>query len=91
MATLHAEPTPNPNSIKFASDDGHFLEEGMAAYSSEEEAEENPLARRLFSVPGVDDVFITPAFVTVSKRASTDWNQVKPKIESVLQEYLEES
>ncbi len=91
MSTIRAEPTPNPNSLKFTTDDESFLDEGMAAFSSKEEAEGHALAHRLFSISGVDDVFITPAFVTVSKRDGAEWTQAKPKIEAVLQEHLEEN
>lgn len=89
MATTQAESTPNPNSLKFTTDDGFFLDDGMAAYSSEEEAEDDPLAHRLFSISGVVDVFITPQFVTVSKAPRADWNSVKPDVETVLAEHLE--
>lgn len=90
MATIHAEPTPNPNSIKFSTSNGRFLDGNMAAFSSKDEAEDHPLANRLFSVGGVEDVFITPDFVTVSKQPSTNWNHLKPKVETILQEHLDE-
>lgn len=90
MATTHAESTPNPNSLKFTADEGRFLEEGMISVSSAESAEEHDLARRLFSLSGVEDVFITPEFVTVTKQAAADWTHTKPKIETILQEHLEE-
>lgn len=89
MTTPQAEKTPNPNSLKFTTSSGAFRKEGIAAYSSLDEAENDPLARRLFSVSGVDDVFITPKFVTVSKESSTGWSEVKPEIEDVLSEYLD--
>jgi hypothetical protein len=88
MATAQAEPTPNPNSLKFTTDDGPF-HDGMAAYSSAEEAADHPLAHRLFSVSGVDDVFITPQFVTVSKAPDVDWDNVKSDVETILTEHLE--
>lgn len=90
MSTLRAEPTPNPNSLKFTTDSESFLDEGMAAFSSKEEAEGHPLAHRLFSISGVNDVFITPGFVTVSKQDGTEWAHAKPKVEAVLQEHLEQ-
>jgi hypothetical protein len=89
MATTQAESTPNPNSLKFTTDDGFFLDDGMAAYSSEEEVKDDPLAQRLFSISGVVDVFITPQFVTVSKAPAVDWSSIKPDVETVLTEHLE--
>lgn len=90
MKTPNAEQTPNPNSLKFTSPGGAFREEGIAAYSSRDEADSDPLARRLFSLSGVDDVFITPQFVTVSKEPSVGWDQLKPDVEAILADFLEE-
>ncbi len=89
MATTHAESTPNPNSLKFTTNDGPFLQDGVAAFTSAEEAEDHPLAKRLFAVSGIEDVFITPQFVTVSKAPQVDWSAVKPDVEAILEEYLE--
>jgi hypothetical protein len=89
MATTHAESTPNPNSLKFTTNDGLFLQDGVAAFTSAEEAKAHPLAKRLFSVSGIEDVFITPEFVTVSKAPDVDWSAVKPDVEAILAEYLE--
>lgn len=89
MATTQAERTPNPNSLKFTTDDGPFLQDGVAAYSSEEEAKNNLLAQQLFAIAGVEDVFITPEFVTVSKAETVEWSSVKPDVETILTEHLE--
>jgi len=91
MATTQAESTPNPNSLKFTTENGPFLRTGVAAFTSAEEAEANPLAKRLFSVSGVEDVFITPEFVTVSKAPHVDWDAVTSDVEEILAEHLESS
>jgi hypothetical protein len=90
MPTIHAEPTPNPHSLKFTTTDGSFRDDGVAAFSSAAEAENHPLANRLFSIDGVEDVFITPTFVTVSKDSTVDWSAAQPEIKSVLSAYLDE-
>ena len=90
MTPLQAETTPNPNSLKFTSDGAPFTQGGVAAYSSEAEAQDDPLARQLFSIDGVEDIFITPQFVTVSKAPSVEWSALKPDIEAILAEHLDE-
>lgn len=90
MPTIRSETTPNPNSLKFSVDEGSFLDGGMEAFSSAEQAEGHPLGKRLFSISGVDDVFITPDFVTVSKTSASEWVQLAPKVESTLEKYLKE-
>jgi hypothetical protein len=89
MPDIRSEPTPNPNSIKFTADGATFAD-GVHAFSSADEAGDHPLARRLFALPGVDDVFLTPQFVTVSKQPSAEWAQLTPKVENVLSDHLEQ-
>ncbi len=88
MPALRASPTPNPNSLKFTTQGASFLDNGMVSIDSESEAQDHPLGRRLFSVGGVSNVFITPEFVTVSKQDAAEWSIVKPKIESILEDHL---
>lgn len=88
MATIHAERTPNPNSLKFTASEGQFRED-VAAFSSAAEAEDDPLAHELFSLSEVVDVFITPEFVTVSKQADAAWADTKPDITEILESHLE--
>ncbi len=89
MSTFTTHPTPNPNSLKITTDAGPFIEESMAAFGSADEAEAHPLGRRLFAVTGVADVFITPDFLTVTKRASGQWDLILPKVNEVLGEHFE--
>jgi len=89
MPTIRAEPTPNPHSLKFTASDGSFRDDGVAAFSSAAEAKDHPLASQLFSIGGVEDVFITPTFVTVSKDEAVDWSGPQPDIKTVLSDYLD--
>jgi hypothetical protein len=89
MATIQAERTPNPNSLKFTTTDGGRFSDDVEAISSADEADRHPLGERLFSIAGVDDVFITPEFVTVSKAPSTEWNDLKADVEFVLAQYVQ--
>ena len=88
---IDAERTPNPNSLKFIARDGLFSESGIVAISSPEETDRHPLGPQLFDIEGVADVFITPEFVTVSKQTEAGWDQVKPSIESALEDYLNDT
>jgi hypothetical protein len=85
---IEAERTPNPNSLKFTDTDGRFFEEDIVAISSQEEADRHELGKQLFAISGIDDVFITPEFVTVSKIASTDWAEVQEAVTATLSDYL---
>jgi len=90
MASIQAERTPNPDSLKFTATDERFFHDDIVAISSKEEADHHELGDRLFSIGGVDDVFITPEFVTVSKTSSEEWAPLKEEIETTLADYLDE-
>lgn len=88
MAEIQAERTPNPDSLKFTLLDGDFFHDDVVAVSSRNEADRHPLAEDLFSISGVEDVFITPEFVTVSKAPTVDWDDLQSDVEQTLAAYL---
>jgi Fe-S cluster biogenesis protein NfuA len=55
-----------------------------------ESAKPSPLATELFGFPFIKAVFIASNFVTLTKTAETEWNDVIPAIREFLKEYLEE-
>lgn len=88
MPPFSVQPTPNPNSLKFAATGRPFIESGMGAFSSPAEAEGDPLGEPLFALPGVLNVLVLPAFVTVTKQPDADWNALIPEIERILTAHL---
>ncbi|MEX2401932.1 MAG: NifU N-terminal domain-containing protein, partial [Rhodothermales bacterium] len=66
-----------------------FIESGMESFNSRAEATGHPLAERLFEIDGVDNVFILPQFLTVTKSATADWNDVVPGVERVVEDVLD--
>ena len=81
---MHAERTPNPNSIKWVL--GRPLVEGGASahFTSAPAADVSPLARRLFDVAGVEAVFLASNFVTVTKRGDLEWTDLAQPIDEYL-------
>ena len=90
MAKLNLSPTPNPNSYKCSTTRGRFIDEGMEVFNDPSEAEDHPLAERLFALPGITNVFITPQFITISKQPATKWDPLLTKVERLLTDYLDE-
>ncbi len=91
MPKIQVSPTPNPDSLKFTLNKGHFIESGMESFSAPAEADAHPLGRRLFSLPGVSNVLILPQFVTVTKHPAADWDLLVPKIEHAMDSYFDET
>lgn len=88
MPEIHVAATPNPNSLKFTTDAGPFVEQGLHSFASAAQAEAHPLGQALFGLDGVANVLLLPAFVTVTKAASGDWNVLLPQIQTVLEHHL---
>ncbi len=91
MPKIQVSPTPNPDSFKFTLNKGHFIESGMESFNTPEEADAHPLGSRLFSLPGVANVFILPQFVTITKHPAEDWDLLVPKIERAINAYFDEA
>ncbi|MFB2549870.1 NifU family protein [Ensifer soli] len=83
---IQTEATPNPATLKFLPGKV-VMEEGTAEFRSVEEAEESPLAERLFAVPGVAGVFFGYDFITVTKEAQ-EWHHLKPAILGSIMEHF---
>jgi Fe-S cluster biogenesis protein NfuA len=82
---IQTEATPNPQTLKFLPGKV-VLDDGTADFRSADEAEQSPLAERLFSIRGVTGVFFGYDFVTVSKEDS-DWQHLKPAILGAIMEH----
>jgi Fe-S cluster biogenesis protein NfuA len=82
---INAEPTPNPNSIKF-SVNRTLVSGAPRDFASPEAATESPLATELFLISGVKGVFIGTNFVTVSM-AENVWS-MKPLVEGTIETHL---
>lgn len=90
MPSFSTQATPNPNSVKITASDGTFIDDGMRAFSTAEEAEGDPLGHRLFAVGGIADVFVVPDFLTITKQAGASWDLLMPKVKNVLNDYFDE-
>ncbi len=84
---VQAQPTPNPNAVKFALD-RHLTQGTSRTFGSAAEAASDPLAARLFAVPGVKMLFILNDFVSVTREPGADWNAIVPAVESAIREHF---
>lgn len=84
MSTFLFQPTPNPNSLKITREGHTFMQEGMLTASTVEEAEGCPPAQALLRLEGVANVFVVPAFLTVTRTPGADWDRLIPALEKRL-------
>ncbi|HVH19412.1 MAG TPA: NifU family protein [Myxococcota bacterium] len=87
---MHAERTPNPNSIKWVL--GRTLVEGgISAHFDQAPSEDvSPLAARLFGIEGVTGAFFASNFVTVTKRGEVEWTDIAQPIVDAIKACLGE-
>jgi len=89
IVSIYTEMTPNPETMKFVAN--KLLYPGKSVdFPDESSASPSPLAKELFAFPFIRGVFIASNFVTLSKTADTQWDEVIPTIREFLKTYLEE-
>ena len=77
---MHAERTPNPNSLKWVLGQP-VAEAGASAHFEQAPGPEvSPLAARLFGVRGIVGVFFAANFITVTKDESVEWPDVAQQL-----------
>jgi len=84
---IQTEDTPNPDTLKFMPG-SVILKNSTADFSNPESANRSPLASRLFSVDGVNRVFLATDFISVTKKSELDWNSLKPSILTAIMEHF---
>lgn len=85
---MHAERTPNPDSIKWVLGEP-IVEAGVhASFGEAVDLQVSPLAARLFAVDGVARVFLAANFVTVTKEETRDWADLAEPLVAALQEFV---
>jgi Fe-S cluster biogenesis protein NfuA len=85
---MHAERTPNPNSIKWVMAKRIVEGAASASFDAPPARDVSPLAHQLFSVDGVVAVFLAANFATVTKREETEWVDIAQPIVEVLKSHL---
>lgn len=86
---LYLESNPNPNSLKFVAN-YLLLPEGVSYdFPDKEAAKDAPLAEELFGYEYVDRVFYMGNFITITKKESFEWMEIKEPLKEHIQKYLE--
>jgi len=87
---MHAERTPNPNSIKWVLGSAIVPPGASAHFDAAPDEQVSPLAKRLFGIDGVVGVFFASNFVTVTKREDAEWTDLAQPIVDAIKGCLAE-
>ena len=79
--------TPNPDSLKFLP--GKVVSNSGSYEITEKNTVNNDLIRNILSINGVTGVFLGSDFISVNKKKSIDWEDVKHIVISLINEYYQ--
>jgi len=82
---VRADPTPNPNALKFSVG----VPVGGPSTFVAGSATDDPLAAELLAIPGVASFFMTADFVTISKTPDSSWDAIAPEATAILERHFE--
>ncbi|RYJ41250.1 NifU family protein [Flavobacterium beibuense] len=87
-STVYVESTPNPAVLKFVSN--KRLTKTPAEFKNIDETLPSPLAKELFKFPFIKEVFIDENYVSITKYAVTEWDEITAEIRSFIKVFIEE-
>jgi Fe-S cluster biogenesis protein NfuA len=80
--------TPNPNALKFILNIP-VKTVGKVTYKNALSCEHNPMAKALFTIPNISEVYFFDNYVTVTQDGSVDWDQIEDQIKKIILEHAE--
>ena len=82
---VQSEFTPNPNSIKFLP--GKTVSKSGSFEVTKKDETNNELIKNLFSVSGVESIFLGKDFISVNKQDNVEWEEIKHIIISLINDF----
>ncbi|MCY1500541.1 Fe/S biogenesis protein NfuA [compost metagenome] len=85
--TVYAESTPNPSVQKFVG--SKMMTKTAMEFKNIDEAISSPLALELFKFPYVKEVFIDENYISVTKYAVKEWQDITYELRTFIKEFIE--
>ncbi|WP_309610057.1 NifU N-terminal domain-containing protein [Flavobacterium sp.] len=85
--SVYAESTPNPSVMKFVA--SKMLTKTIVECKNIDETQASPLAKELFNFPFVKEVFIDENYISVTKYAVAEWQEITTEIRTFIKEFIE--
>lgn len=83
---LFTERTPNPEVVKFVSE--NQIINGFLEFKSSSEAQNTPLAKGLFQFDFVKEIFINDNYIAITKTENSSWNNILDELQKYLQNFF---
>ena len=88
---IQTETTPNPDSIKFLSENVISAAGTEEFHKSKESETTNPFIKELLNFKGVELILLSKNFLSVKKTKDVSWGELKPMVISHLNDYFEKN
>ena len=85
---VQTEVTPNPNSLKFLP--GKKLSNSGPYEITQKDDTQNVLVRNILSISGVEGIFLGEDFISVNKKDTTKWEDIKHIVISFINDFYSE-
>jgi len=85
---VQTEVTPNPNSLKFLP--GKKVSNSGPYEISRKDDTQNVLVRNILSINGVEGIFLGEDFISVNKKDTTKWDDIKHIVISFINDFYSE-
>lgn len=85
--TVYGETTPNPSALKFVVN--KMLTKTPVEFKNIDEAAASPLAQELFRFPYVKEIFIDENYISVTKYAINEWQEITLELRTFIKQYIE--
>ena len=82
---VQTEITPNPNSLKFLP--GKKVSNNGSFEISKKDEINNELIRNLLSINGVEGIFLGEDFISINKKETVNWEEIKHIVISLINDY----
>jgi len=87
-ATIYVESTPNPAVMKFVSN--KLITKTMAEFKNIDDTLASPLAKELFKFPFIKEVFMDENYISITKYAMAEWQEVAAEVREFIRKFIEE-
>jgi len=84
---LRIQPTPNPDAFQFILN-GRVIEAGTKTFDSPDDSGDDPMAKALFDIFGIQSVYVKENFVTITKSNVVGWHTIMEKIGGTIEAHL---
>ena len=85
--TVYGETTPNPAALKFVV--SRMLTKNAVEFKNIDETAASPLAKELFKLPYVKEIFIDENYISITKYAVNDWQEITLELRTFIKNYIE--